>query len=195
LQGQEEKIDTAGLQVWVNPNATFEGVEIKTLTQGGPEFFSGGYDETDLHHDSQLLRKIAGGLLAVSLPLQQGFERASLYGRPPGWMTTNIRFDKAVFGKNIISRPLGVMNAVQAGKWANGLKIASKTIGVAGVLLAGYDINQNGFTTSNTLDLVMSGLAVSGFGTGIAGTYFLLNAGSIIFTGKDIGQHIDGLIK
>ena len=165
------------------------------LTQGGPEFFSGGYDETDLHHDSQLLRKIAGGLLAVSLPLQQGFERASLYGRPPGWMTTNIRFDKAVFGKNIISRPLGVMNAVQAGKWANGLKIASKTIGVAGVLLAGYDINQNGFTTSNTLDLVMSGLAVSGFGTGIAGTYFLLNAGSIIFTGKDIGQHIDGLIK
>lgn len=33
LQGQEEKIDTAGLQVWVNPNATFEGVEIKTQTQ------------------------------------------------------------------------------------------------------------------------------------------------------------------
>lgn len=34
LQGQEEKIDTAGLQVWVNRNATFEGVEIKVLTQG-----------------------------------------------------------------------------------------------------------------------------------------------------------------
>jgi hypothetical protein len=36
LQGQEEKIDTAGLQVWVNRNATFEGVEIKVQTQGGP---------------------------------------------------------------------------------------------------------------------------------------------------------------
>jgi hypothetical protein len=138
-----------------------------------------------------LLRKIAGGLLAVSLPLQQGFERASLYGKPPGWMTTNIRFDKAVFGKNIISRPLGVMNAVQAGKWANGLKIASKVAGIAGGGLALYDIGKNGLTTSNGLDLVMSGLAVSGFGTGIAAGYFILNAASILITHKDLGQHID----
>jgi hypothetical protein len=75
------------------------------------------------------------------------------------------------------------------------LKVASKIVGGIGGGLAVYDISQNGFTTSNSLDLVMSTMALTGIGTGIAGTYFLLNAGSIIFTGKDIGQHIDGLIK
>jgi len=41
----------------------------------------------------------------------------------------------------------------------------------------------------------MSGLAVSGFGTGVASAYFLLNGASMIFTGKDIGQHIDDYVN
>ena len=94
-------------------------------------------------------------------------------------------------GKKIIHQPLFEMNAIKAGKWATGLKIVSKSVGVAGVLLAGRDMAINGVTTSNALDLVMSGMAVTGVGTAVAGTYFILNAASIIFTGKDIGQHID----
>jgi len=151
------------------------------------------YHNSNLHRDSQFLRKISGGLLAISLPFQQGFERASLYGKPPVWMTTSIRLDKTIFGRRVVSQPLFTMNAVQAGKWATGFKIVSKTIGIAGGGLALYDMQQNGVTTSNALDLVMSGLAVSGIGTSIAATYFILNAGSILFTGKNIGQHIDAL--
>lgn len=128
----------------------------------------------------------------MSLPLQKGFENVSRYGRPlPGWLTTNIRFEKALFGKSIIYQPLGAMNAVNAGRWATGLKIASKTIGIVGGGLALYDISKVGLTASNGLDLVMSGLAVSGFGTGIATGYFILNAASILITNKDLGQHID----
>jgi len=57
------------------------------------------------------------------------------------------------------------------------------------------DIQKNGVTTSNALDLTMSKLAVSGFGSGIYTSYFLINFGSQLITGKDIGQHIDNFIK
>jgi RHS repeat-associated protein len=179
----------------INGAQISEVVKLMAITGNddqGLDFFSSEYDETDLHHTSQLLRKIAGGLLAVSLPLEKGFENVSRYGRPlPGWLTTNIRFEKALFGKSIVYQPLGAMNAANAGKWATGLKIASKVAGIAGGGLALYDIGKNGLTTSNGLDLVMSGLAVSGFGTGIAAGYFILNAASILITNKDLGQHID----
>lgn len=47
------------------------------------------YHETDLHHYSQLARKVAGWTLAASMPLQQAFERAILYpGKPAGWLTS-----------------------------------------------------------------------------------------------------------
>ena len=36
LEEHPEKIHAPDLQVWVNPDATFEGVGIKSLTQGGP---------------------------------------------------------------------------------------------------------------------------------------------------------------
>jgi hypothetical protein len=36
LEERPEKIDTVGLQVWVNPDATFEGVEIKSQNGGEP---------------------------------------------------------------------------------------------------------------------------------------------------------------
>jgi hypothetical protein len=86
------------------------------------------------------------------------------------------------------------MNAIDAGKLANGLKIASKVVGGVGVGLAVYDINANGFTTSNSLDLGMSALALSGIGTPVAGGYFVLNTALTLATGKDIGQHIDSYI-
>jgi hypothetical protein len=37
LEQAPEKIHAPELSVWVNPNATFEGVEIKSQTQGGPQ--------------------------------------------------------------------------------------------------------------------------------------------------------------
>ncbi|QQD11624.1 hypothetical protein [Sphingobacterium sp. UDSM-2020] len=61
--------------------------------------------------------------------------------------------------------------------------------------LAGRDMQVNGFTTSNILDATMSGLAVSGYGTGVAAGYFLLNSGSILYDGKDIGQRYDELVN
>jgi hypothetical protein len=160
--------------------------EIKTT-----DFLSSGeYSETSLHHYSQLARKIAGWALAASIPLQKAFERASLYGPPQTWKTTLVIFEKTVLGKKI-SQPLFEMGAVSSGKWATGLKTISKVAGAVGGGLAIYDMSKNGVTTSNALDLAMSTMALTGFGTSIAGAYFVLNAGSILLTGKDIGQHID----
>ena len=66
-----------------------------------------------------------------------------------------------------------------------------------GIGLAFVDINQNGVTSSNSIDLVMSVLAVSptGWGQAIAGGYFLANGITMLVTGKDIGQHIDGAVN
>lgn len=52
---------------------------------------------------------------------------------------------------------------------------------------------QNGITTSNSLDVTMSALALTPTGVtqGIAATYFLLNGVTILVTGQDIGQHMD----
>jgi hypothetical protein len=168
------------------------GIQSKFTAFEEPPPSDDRYVETDLHHYSQLARKAAGWTLAASMPFQQAFERASLYpGTPARWLTTLVKYEKTLMGSKIIHQPLFEMNAIKAGKWAAGLKIVSKSIGVAGVLLAGRDMAINGVTTSNALDLVMSGMAVTGFGTTVAATYFILNATSILFTGKDIGQQID----
>jgi hypothetical protein len=168
------------------------GIQSKFTAFEEPPPSDDRYVETDLHHYSQLARKAAGWTLAASMPFQQAFERASLYpGTPARWLTTLVKYEKTLMGSKIIHQPLFEMNAIKAGKWAAGLKVVSKTVGALGGALAVYDMTQNGVTTSNALDLVMSGMALTGVGTAVAGTYFILNAGSIFFTRKDIGQHID----
>lgn len=152
-------------------------------------------DSLDWQKNSQIARKISSGLLTTSLTLQKTFERASLYSPPQPGSRALVIFEKKIFNQRIIHRALFEMNAVQAGKLATGFKIAGKSIGILGGGMAVYDISKNGFTTSNTLDLTMSALAVSGVGTSIAGTYFLINGACLIFTDKDLGQHIDGFIK
>jgi len=150
--------------------------------------------ETELYDLSQEARKAAGYLQAVALPFKEAFSRASLYGPPNSGKTALIIYQAKILGKRVVHQPLFEMNAIKAGKVANGLKIASKVIGAAGVGLALVDMNKNGITTSNTLDLAMSGLALSGVGTGIATTYFLLNAASQLLTDKSIGEHIDDVV-
>jgi RHS repeat-associated protein len=153
-----------------------------------------GKGQTDLHDYSQTGRKISGGVLAVSKPLNDAFNNATKYSSAkPGQMTL-VTFQKKVLGIKI-HQPLFEMEVTKAGKWGTGLKVGSKAIGYGSILLAGRDMQVNGFTTSNMLDATMSGLAVSGYGTGVAAGYFLLNSGSILYDGKDIGQRYDELVN
>jgi hypothetical protein len=49
LESDREKIHAPELSVWVNPNATFEGVGIKTQTQGGPNWYFMSRDNGAAH--------------------------------------------------------------------------------------------------------------------------------------------------
>jgi len=151
--------------------------------------------ETDLHYYSQFLRKRTGSFKTAYLPFEQAFLRSTMYSAPKSGSTTLIIFEKQILGKKIIHQPLLEMGTIKAGRLANGLKLASRVAGVAGVGLAAYDMAQNGISYSNTLDLTMSGLPLTGFGSGVAGAYFIANAATIYFTDKDIGQHIGNYIK
>jgi len=83
------------------------------------------------------------------------------------------------------------------------LAYGSKTIGkignnlgYAGLVITGVDMYMNGINTSNSLDAVMGIVSfVPGWGWIVGGVYFIGNATVEAATGKNIGQHIDELIK
>ncbi|MFN7436138.1 MAG: hypothetical protein ACK5SJ_06820, partial [Bacteroidota bacterium] len=67
LEEHPEKNQSAELQVWVNPDATFEGVGIKTLTQEDPE----DYKEINYHFSTDFSRHF-GFLQNVPNPTADG---------------------------------------------------------------------------------------------------------------------------
>ena len=149
--------------------------------------------DSPMHKTSQDLRTWSGyAYTANRFILQPAADRAVLYGAPKIYSTTNLVFEKTVLGQKIY-QPLMEMSAINAKRFAVGTRVAGTALGIAGIALAGYDIKNNGVTTSNSIDLVMSVLAVSptGWGQAIAGSYFLANGITMLVTGKDIGQHID----
>ncbi|MGC5742981.1 RHS repeat-associated core domain-containing protein [Chryseobacterium sp. NFX27] len=160
---------------------------------------SGSYiDNIDWHKTSQGLRTWSGyAFSANKFVFQPAADRAALYGAGKAFSTTNLVFEKTlpkILGSPKIYLPIMEISAVGAQRLAVGTRVAGTALGIAGIALAGYDIKNNGVTTSNSLDLVMSVLAVSptGWGQAIAGTYFLANGITTLVTGKDIGQHIEG---
>jgi len=160
--------------------------------------FSGG---SNLHDTSQGFRKWSGyAYSANKFIFQPAADRAVLYGAGRGYSTTNLVFEKAlpkILGSSKIYLPIMEISAVSAQRFAAGTKIAGRVLGGVGIGLGIYDMTENGVTTSNSLDLVMSILAVSptGWGQAIAGGYFLANGITMVVTGKDIGQHIDGAVN
>jgi len=154
-----------------------------------------GKSQTDLDKYSKTAKTVSGALLAVSVPLNDAFRRATKYSAAKPGQTTLVIFEKKVLGIKI-HQPLFEMSATTAGKWGKVLKVGSKVVGIGGVGLAVYDMNENGITTSNVLDATMSGLALSKnpYATGVAGAYFIISTAFIFSTGKDLGQNIDGWI-
>ena len=157
--------------------------------------------DTETHKTSQDLRTWSGyAFSANKFVLQPAAERAVLYGVPKAYSTTNLVLEKTlpkILGSKNIYIPIMEISAVSAQRLAVGTKVAGRVLGGAGIILAGADMGINGVNTSNSLDLVMSVLAVSptGWGQAIAGSYFLANGITTFVTGKDIGQHIDGAVN
>ncbi|SEH49265.1 DUF6443 domain-containing protein [Chryseobacterium culicis] len=157
------------------------------------------FADSELYNSSQTLRKIAGLGFTFSKLVEAGYKQASVYGKPPAYATMSLYFEKSILGQKILSikLPFRQLNVDMALKWSQRAKVAGRVLGGIGAGLALADIHQNGVTTSNSLDLVMSVLAVSptGWGQAIAGTYFLANGITALITGKDIGQHIEGAVN
>ena len=61
------------------------------------------------------------------------------------------------------------------------------------MIVTGTDIAfGDGFTTSNTLDLAFGAANfIPGVGWIISGSYFLVNTGFQLYSGKSIGEHLD----
>jgi len=157
-------------------------------------------NDIDWHKTSLGFRKWSGyAYSANKFVFQPAADRAVLYGAGEAYSTTNLVFEKAL-PKLLSSRriyiPLMEVSVNNAKMLAVGTKVAGRVLGGAGIILAGVDMGQNGVNMSNSLDLVMSVLAVSptGWGQAIAGTYFLANGITTLVTGKDIGQHIESAV-
>ncbi len=74
-----------------------------------------------------------------------------------------------------------------------GLKNTGRILGGAGIVLTGVDIGVNGINVSNSLDLVMGGVAfIPVAGWAVSGTYFIANIATELITGESIGEHIQG---
>lgn len=158
-------------------------------------------DDVDWHKTSQGFRKWSGyAYSANKFVFQPAAERAVLYGAGEAYSTTNLVFEKAlpkILGSRKIYVPLMEVSVKNAQRLAAGTKYAGRVLGGAGIALGIYDMSENGVNMSNSLDTVMSVLAVSptGWGQAIAGTYFLANGITTLVTGKDIGQHIEGAVN
>jgi hypothetical protein len=73
------------------------------------------------------------------------------------------------------------------------LKNTGRVLGGAGIVITGVDMGVNGINVSNSLDLVMGGVAfIPGVGWAISGTYFIANITTHLITNKSIGEHIQG---
>jgi RHS repeat-associated protein len=74
-----------------------------------------------------------------------------------------------------------------------GLKNTGRVLGGAGIVLSGIDMGVNGVNVSNSLDLVMGGVAfIPVAGWTVSGTYFIANITTELITGQSIGEHIQG---
>ena len=73
------------------------------------------------------------------------------------------------------------------------IKNTGRALGWAGIGVSAIDIGVNGINVSNSLDLIMGGVAfIPGVGWTISGAYFLTNIGTQLITNKSIGEHIQG---
>jgi len=80
-----------------------------------------------------------------------------------------------------------------SGKTFTGAKSLGTKFGIAGLAITGADIIWGeGLTTSNTLDMVFGAAGfIPGVGWVISGSYFIINTGVMLYTGKSIGEHFD----
>ena len=148
----------------------------------------------DLHNISQDFRKGAGFANTIVQPFAQAWSRANTYGTPLKGGTTLVWLEKGI--KNFkIRTPAIELSTKTVGQISSTLSKVRYTAGFAGMFFGGADIIYNGFSISNTLDFTMSGLALTGFGSGLAMGYFYTNTALQITTGKDIGQHIGSFLK
>ena len=74
-----------------------------------------------------------------------------------------------------------------------GAKSFGTKLGVAGLLLTGYDIVLgDGLTTSNMLDATFGAAGfLPGVGWIFSGSYFIINTGFQLYSGKSIGEYLD----
>ena len=64
------------------------------------------------------------------------------------------------------------------------------------MILSGADIAVNGLNTSSGLDAAFGVVGfIPGVGWAISGTYFVTNLGIQMYTGKNIGEHIEGYLE
>jgi RHS repeat-associated protein len=105
--------------------------------------------------------------------------------------TTGKIYTKNPFTKNRVGWKANSFKA--SGKAFQGAKSLGSKFGVAGLLITGYDIVLgDGLTTSNTLDATFGAAGfIPGVGWIISGSYFLINTGVQLYSGKTIGEHLD----
>lgn len=105
--------------------------------------------------------------------------------------TTGKIYTKNPFTKNNVGWKANSFKAT--GKAFQGAKSFGTKLGIAGLALTGADmIWGDGLTTSNVLDATFGAAGfIPGVGWMISGSYFLVNTGFQLSTGKSIGEYID----
>lgn len=177
------------------------------IIRNNPEYGIDLQDKSiDFNYYSRKARKISGFLNTMHLPLSLAKKRMYLYRNipSPGGTTRVFPLEKRYpqwagkYGGKLIAPRLGTIGVDMTNssiiRTSNILKMGGKLVAIGGLALGAKDIYDNGLSFSNGLHTGMAVIAILPGGQGIAGVYFLIDAGVTIFTGQGIGEHIDGWI-
>jgi RHS repeat-associated protein len=105
--------------------------------------------------------------------------------------TTGKIYTKNPFTSNKIGWKANSFKAT--GKTFQGAKSLGTKLGIVGMALTGADIIWgDGLTSSNILDATFGAAGfIPGIGWMISGSYFIINTGVQLYSGKSIGEHLD----
>lgn len=144
-----------------------------------------------------------GGGMGFGDVFETGIGAAGTYFSVKGKALHNELYWKGkTTGKIYTTGKYGTTNHLNMrGGYANSYKVVGKPLqaakslgtklGIAGLLWTGYDIVRgDGPTTSKVLDLTFGAAGfIPGIGWMISGSYFLINTGVQLYSGKSIGEH------
>lgn len=166
LESDGGKNYSTDLQVWVNPDATFEGVGIKTQTQGGPNFYGSPGGGKDFIYDNNNAIGLGIGIWEPAFGAAWDAVRAA-----PGAYTNGAKVFAKAGGAGLVGLNVALTTYTLVNEYQNGSFNTHSIV--------------NGVVTGIGVGLAVAGLVVSAPAIAIAGAAIGIGYGIAQVAGID----------